>query len=933
MASQFVRVAHLNVRSLCPKINHIKHILQSENISVLGITETWLSNQIPTDLVEIEGYDFFRVDRGSRGGGVGIYVLSSLKPSIIFRENQINAHLENIWLSLHIFNIDIKIGVLYRPPNNNNLQASIQMIDMLLEEIIPTCDELVLLGDLNINLYNQNNASGLLTDLFESYNIKQLVTKPTRKTSLLDIFAVTNTDLVNSNILHYDMHDITDHQLILCDLKLVHSKPSSKFKTFRNFKVFNLDNFTCDLNRINWTTFYNTDDIDTKVKILNDKILQLFDVHAPLITRKISKPKAEWCTDVIKIMIKERNRCLTKYKHTKNESDWKVYTEIRNLVTDAIRQEKKAYLTHVRKNGSGKELWNTLKQLNIYNRSGKTLPDTFNNPNEINNYFIQSVEALNSDIHNDTLNYYLTHRISGNPNSFYFTHITDDMVINAMNSIKSNATGSDGLNLQMLKLCCPAIIPHLVHIFKLCVKHGYFSKYWKTAVVVPLPKIKNATELTQIRPISLLPVISKLFEKILASQIKDYIKERNLYPTTQSGFRTAHSTTTAMLKIVDDILEALDKGESTALILLDFSKAFDLVNHRLLDATLKYLNFSTKSRELLHSYLDDREQYVVLNNKKSTKLSISKGVPQGSILGPLLFILYTVDMAKIVNCTIHQFADDTQIYTSFKKGCADHAQAVLQSAVNNIAEYSINHGLKLNTDKSNQIIFGTHDVAVKEQLQISLNNDIIQNSETVKNLGFIMDSDMRFRKHVNMITQKGYNALRCLYRSKLFMDGSIKKMLCDSLVLSYANYGDVVYGPCLDQVNAYKIQKLQNSCIRFIHNINRREHCTGFINEIGWLKMENRRKQHLACLINKVISVETPKYLFDKLQFRFMYHKIPTRFNEHLTIPQHRTAAYERSFSFNSAKLYNSLPNHIKTENKSFKTRCKRHIFEQQISM
>lgn len=164
-----------------------------------------------------------------------------------------------------------------------------------------------------------------------------------------------------------------------------------------------------------------------------------------------------------------------------------------------------------------------------------------------------------------------------------------------------------------------------------------------------------------------------------------------------------------------------------------------------------------------------------------------------------------MDMAKLVKCYIHEFADDTQVYVSFSKPHVDHARNKIQTAVENIAEYSIKQGLKLNANKTKLIILGSTSSNVASHMHITLNNEIIENSDTVKNLSFVMDS---FSKHVNSITQKGFNELCCLYRSRIYLDDSIKKTLCDSLVLSYANYGDAVYDPCLDY--SHKIQKLQN---------------------------------------------------------------------------------------------------------------------------
>nr|CAI5825638.1 unnamed protein product [Callosobruchus analis] len=354
------------------------------------------------------------------------------------------------------------------------------------------------------------------------------------------------------------MHETTDHQLVCVELKTTIPKVAERYKIFRDFSFFNLEMFDRDMRMLNWQHIFYCQDIDAKGNILSNHILNLFDKHAPLVTRRISKPKAEWYTDCIKVMTEERNRRLSKYKHTKNENDWREYADMHNLVVDAVRREKKAYLLHVQKNGSSKRLWNTLQQMNVYSNNNPTLPDCFDGPNSINEYFIQSVERIDTKINDDTLNYYPTHRISGNPNSFYFSHVNENMVTDAMNSIKSNVAGSDGFNLFMVRLCHTEVVPHLTHIINECIKNSHFSLSWKTAVVVPLPKIRNPIKLSDTRPVSLLPIFSKIFEKILVSQIKSYVEARKIYPPTQSGFQKAHSTTTAMLQITDDILEACD---------------------------------------------------------------------------------------------------------------------------------------------------------------------------------------------------------------------------------------------------------------------------------------------------------------------------------------------------------------------------------------
>nr|CAI5834882.1 unnamed protein product [Callosobruchus analis] len=219
MASENLKLAQVNICSLCPKVNELKSVIVKESISILGITETWLSDRIDENLINIPDFDVIRADRGSRGGGAGAYVRSSLKASCI-KLDQPASELESLWLSVNISGLKIIVGIMNRPPNYKNLHASINMIDSCLQEVSPKCDEVILLGDLNNNSLNQINPSQVLNDLLETYDLTQIVTNPTRKTSLLDIIAISNTEMVQSDVVHFDMHEISDHQLTLCALSL-----------------------------------------------------------------------------------------------------------------------------------------------------------------------------------------------------------------------------------------------------------------------------------------------------------------------------------------------------------------------------------------------------------------------------------------------------------------------------------------------------------------------------------------------------------------------------------------------------------------------------------------------------------------------------------------------------------------------------------------
>lgn len=426
-------------------------------------------------------------------------------------------------------------------------------------------------------------------------------------------------------------------------------------------------------------------------------------------------------------------------------------------------------------------------------------------------------------------------------------------------------------------------------------------------MIMPLPKISNPTSLKDIRPISKLPVLSKILEKLVYSQVLNHLTKHNLIPDCQSGFRSKYGTSAVLAKVLDDILTELDTGKGASLLLLDYTKAFDTLGHDLLLAKLHYYGFSENVVELVGSYLSNRCQCVVLDEAQSDALPLSRGVPQGSILGPLLFLIYTADLKNnVVDCELHQFADDTQIYATYT---AENAAAVynnINSALEKISKYSLNHGLQLNLGKTQMICFGR--VPLAKGLSVKLNNEIIHPLKTVKNLGLALDCDLRFRNHVNSIVQKSYTALRGLYRNKNIMSQALKRSLCDSLVLSHANYADIVYGPCLDVHSSSRIQKIQNSCVRFICSLDRGEHISPWLKELKWLNMYERRRLHLATFVHKLIKLQTPLYLKSKLKLRQTVHSRDTRNINQLYLPQYKTSLYRRSFTYSAVSLYNSLP-------------------------
>lgn len=498
---------------------------------------------------------------------------------------------------------------------------------------------------------------------------------------------------------------------------------------------------------------------------------------------------------------------------------------------------------------------------------------------------------------------------------FSFTEVSPEEVEKAFHAIKSNAMGSDDIDRKMLELLLPELSEVLTFIINKCLLTSVFPNVWKFANILPIPKNSNPTALTHFRPISILPTISKILEKIVANQINKFLTTKKILPPSQSGFRAHHSTTTALLHVTDEIFKASDSNLNTCLILLDFTKAFDTLNHDILCSKLGYFGFSESSVEFFYNYLQDRHQRVGLRSNFSNFELVKQGVPQGSILGPLLFSIYTADFYTCLSyCNSHQYADDTQIFFSFQIDKLRDSVEKINADLKSISEISEAHNLILNESKTVMLLFGPHNKTIisNGDFHIKLNNVTLNTTEFTKNLGLYLDIGLRFSRHVNYIVQKSYIKLKLLYMHRDFLSVDVKLKLCDSLILSYINYCDVVYWPALTMGDRLSLQRIQNACVRFCYNLRKFDHISNKFLETGWLNLNERYQVHMACLTYNIVKTQCPEYLFTKLVTGDDTHQRPTRFCNLFRVPKHRTALFERGFSYNAVSVFNKIPQNIR---------------------
>lgn len=354
-----MKIAHLNVRSMFTGFDEFLTLVHRENFDIILLTETWLTDVITSNLFNIPGYIFFRHDRAhGRGGGVGAYVNSNLSCDEITFDFEIDESIEFLFLNIKCSRISYAVGVFYRPPNSN-LNLFIDVLDNIFSYICAMYDHHICMGDFNLNFFNLPNP---ISSCLESYNMTQVLNEPTRITNtnstLIDpLFISKNIKLISCGT---SDNNISDHRLVYGILNTSDSKLPPKFLTYRCFDNFNHQLFLEHLSSLNWNELLYESNIDRKVDILNKFIISSFDIFAPTVTRKVSKPKAPWLSPNLRLLIKDKKTALQKFKVTKNETDWLRYKQLRNLTVSLARREKKTILIlfHPKKvNASYGQLW------------------------------------------------------------------------------------------------------------------------------------------------------------------------------------------------------------------------------------------------------------------------------------------------------------------------------------------------------------------------------------------------------------------------------------------------------------------------------------------------------------------------------------------------------------------------------------------------
>jgi len=748
--------------------------------------------------------------------------------------------------------------------------------------------------------------------MLNCYNLSQHVQLPTRvtlKSSTLIDHVISNVPnrVTYTNVL--PCSSVSDHDAPYVCINVRVKRFQPRYKMIRNEREFDEEKFLRDFSELPFNLIYSTDDIDDKLALFNSLFTSCLDGHAPLKKVKVTRPPAPWLkSDDIHQLQVRRNQLRYQAHQTKSEDTWIKFREVRNLLRTKIKQAKRLFYQKALSSKSPKELWRTIHR--ILNPSTKPIRA---DADELNRHFSNTTQRIlgtkSSSIENlrNYINSFSDHK-EGDP--FVLRKVTFEDIERQLENIRTDcATGPDQIPSKYIKIVTEYITSPLTNIINECIDKNIFPKAWKTSRISPVPKVDNPRECDDYRPIAILPMLSKVYERLVLSQIKEHIDRHNILHERISGYRKGHSTTTVLLRFRDDILRAMKRGELTMAIFADFSKAFDTVDHTRIVKKMHNMGFSKHFLHWILSYIGERRQFVQINDKTSELVDVQFGVPQGSILGPVLFNFYANDLNDIHDCTAFQYADDT----TFIKHCApsdlDTTVGELNSTMRALEGWSSNSNLLLNAKKTKQMLISTDQMSRVHKLedqvpQINANGEVLERVTLHKFLGVWIQENLKWTKHVTKTVSSCFAALSVIKKIRNMVPKALKKQLVEALVLSKVDYNDIVVYP-LPQYLETKLQRVQKSAASFVNN---RYAKMADVIGLGWLPVKERTEMHLLRTTHRALyDTHWPSYL--TLQRRQIAMNLRSCATPQLVVP-FETGTFQDSAS----RLFNSLPNNIKLE-------------------